>query len=189
MSILRTDVNKILIKIKKGEDESKNVLFEKTYNHLKRIAYPYVRIKADVEDVLVEAYLRIYQYVSSFDNKKDGYNWMCKFVQNVARDWDKDFFQSVSLEDIERSAQVIETEELIAEKDEVDRLLQPYSERDRKMMYLRFWEDRTIEEIAEALGMGKSNVHKQISKITKEILKKEKNRVEKQGKKQVNKVD
>ena len=179
MSILRTDVNKILIKIKKGEDESKNVLFEKTYNHLKRIAYPYVRNKADVEDVLVEAYLRIYQYVSSFNNKKDGYNWMCKIVQNVARDWDKDFFQSVSLEDIERSAQVIETEELIAEKDEVDRLLQPYSERDRKMMYLRFWENRTIEEIAEALGMGKSNVHKQISKILKEILQKEKNRVEK----------
>ncbi len=179
MSILRTDVNKILIKIKKGEDESKNVLFEKTYNHLKRIAYAYVRNKADVEDVLVEAYLRIYQYVSSFNPKKDGYNWMCKIVQNVARDWDKDFFQSVSLEDIERRAQIIETEELIAEKDEVDRLLQPYSERDRKMMYLRFWENRTIEEIAEALGMGKSNVHKQISKILKEILQKEKNRVEK----------
>ena len=179
MSILRTDVNKILIKIKKGEGESKNVLFEKTYNHLKRIAYPYVRNKADVEDVLVEAYLRIYQYVSSFNPKKDGYNWMCKIVQNVARDWDKDFFQSVSLEDIERSAQIIETEELIAEKDEVERLLQPYSERDRKMMYLRFWENRTIEEIAEALGMGKSNIHKQISKILKEILQKEKNRVEK----------
>ena len=179
MSILRTDVNKILIKIKEGEEESKNVLFEKTYNHLKRIAYPYVRNKADVEDVLVEAYLRIFQYVDSFDYKKDGYNWMCKIVQNVARDWDKDFFQSVSSEDVEQNSQVIETEDLIVMKDEVDRLLQPYSERDRKMMYLRFWENRTIEEIAEALGMGKSNVHKRISKILKEILQKEKNRVEK----------
>ena len=179
MSILRKDVNQVLIKIKKGDKESKNVLFEKTYNHLKRIAYPYVRNKADVEDVLIEAYLRIYQYVATFDPNKDGYNWMCKIVQNVAWDWDKDLFQGVSLEDVEPNVLTIETEEMIATKDEVQRLLQPYSDRDRKMMYLRFWENRTIEEIARALEMKKSNVHKRISKILKEILQKEKNQVEK----------
>ena len=125
MSILRKDVNKVLIKIKQGDEESKNVLFEKTYNHLKSIAYPYVRNKADVEDVLIEAYLRIYQYVATFDPNKDGYNWMCKIVQNVARDWDKNFFQSVSLEDAEQNGPVIEMEEMIATQDEVQRLLQP----------------------------------------------------------------
>ena len=179
MSILRKDVNKILIKIKKGEEESKNVLFEKTYNHLKRIAYPYVRNKADVEDVLVDAYLRIFQYVSTFDPKQDGYNWMCKIVQNVAWDWNKQYSQEMPFDDIAPSSQIIETEELIADKDEVERWLRSYSERDRKMMYLRFWENRTIEEIAKALEMKKSNVHKRISKILKEILQKEKNRVEK----------
>ena len=179
MSILRKDVNQVLIKIKKGDEESKNVLFEKTYNHLKSIAYPYVRNKADVEDVLIEAYLRIFQYVATFDSNKDGYNWMCKIVQNVARDWDKSFFKGVSLEDVEQNVPIIEMEETIAMQDEVQRLLQPYSERDRKMMYLRFWENRTIEEIAKSLGMGKSNVHKRISKILEEILQKEKNQVEK----------
>ena len=146
---------------------------------MKSIAYPYVRNKADVEDVLIEAYLRIFQYVATFDPNKDGYNWMCKIVQNVARDWDKNFFQSVSLEDVEQNVPIIEMEEMIATQDEVQRLLQPYSERDRKMMYLRFWENRTIEEIAKALEMKKSNVHKRISKILKEILQKEKNQVEK----------
>ena len=179
MSILRKDVNQVLIKIKKGDEESKNVLFKKTYNHLKSIAYPYVRNKADVEDVLIEAYLRIFQYVATFDSNKDGYNWMCKIVQNVARDWDKSFFKGVSLEDVEQNVPIIEMEETIAMQDEVQRLLQPYSERDRKMMYLRFWENRTIEEIAKSLGMGKSNVHKRISKILEEILQKEKNQVEK----------
>ena len=179
MSILRKDVNKVLIKIKQGDEEGKNVLFEKTYNHLKSIAYPYVRNKADVEDVLIEAYLRIFQYVATFDPNKDGYNWMCKIVQNVARDWDKNFFQSVSLEDVEQNVPIIEMEEMIVMRDEVQRLLQPYSERDRKMMYLRFWENRTIEEIARSLEMKKSNVHKRISKILKEILQKEKNQVEK----------
>lgn len=171
MSILRKDVNKILIRIQKGEEKSKNVLFEMTYNHLKVIAYPYVRNKADLEEVLIDAYLRIYQYATGFDAKKDGYNWMCKIVQNVARDFNKSVFQELSLEEVEPTAPFIETEENIALKDEVQRLLQPYPERDRKMMYLRFWEDRTIEEIAKALDMKKSNVHKRISKILKEILK------------------
>lgn len=179
MSILRKEVNRILKRIKKGEEESKNVLFEKTYNHLKRIAYPYVRNKDDVEDVLAEAYLRMYQYIGSFNPKKDGYNWMCRIVQNAARDWDEDFFQTIPLEEAEKNSQVLEWEEAVALKDEVERLLQEYSERDRKMMHMRFWEDRTIEEIAQALGMGKSNVHKQISKILKEILQKEQNQVEK----------
>ena len=179
MSILRKDVNKVLIKIQKGDEESKNVLFKKTYNHLKVIAYPYVRNKDDVEDVLVEAYLRMYKYVATFDPKQDGYNWMCKIVQNAARDCDKDFFQCVSLEDVEQNDSIIETEEMIATKDEVQRWLQPYSKRDRKMMDLRFWKDKTIEEIAQALEMKKSNVHKRISKILKEILEKENNRVEK----------
>lgn len=179
MSILGTEVNKILIKIKKGDEKSRNVLFQKTYNHLRIIAHPYVRNKDDIDDVLLEAYLRMYQYVSSFNPKKDGYNWMCKIVQNVARDFDRDFFQSVSLEDIEEKVQVIETEDQIVLRDEVERWLKPYSERDRKMMYFRIWENRTIEEIAEALGMKKSNVHKRISKIIDEIFEKEKNRVEK----------
>ena len=179
MSILGTEVNKILIKIKKGDEKSRNVLFQKTYNHLRIIAHPYVRNKDDIDDVLLEAYLRMYQYVSSFNPKKDGYNWMCKIVQNVARDFDRDFFQRVSLEDIEEKVQVIETEDQIVLRDEVERWLKPYPERDRKMMYFRIWENRTIEEIAEALGMKKSNVHKRISKILDEILQKEKNRVEK----------
>ena len=48
-----------------------------------------------------------------------------------------------------------------------------YSDRDGR------WKNRTIEEIAQSLEMKKSNVHKRISKILKEILQKEKNRVEK----------
>lgn len=179
MSILRKEVNRILIKIKNGDEGSKNVLFERTYNHLKRIAYPYVRNKDDVEDVLVEAYLRIFQYIHNFDGNKDGYNWMCKIVQNVAYDWSKNFTFEVSLEDANEKNFTLDIEEIIEMQDEVHYLLKGYSKRDKKMMYLRFWEDRTIEEIAASLDMSKSNVHKRISKILEEILQKKKNRVEK----------
>ena len=183
MSILRKDVNKILIKIKKGDEKSKNVLFEKTYNHLKIVAYSYVTNKDDLEDIVIEAYLRIFQYIHNFDSNKDGYNWMCKIVQNVAYDWAKKLTCEIPLDGLSKKSQMIDFEEKLIIEDEVRCLLQGYSEQDQKMMYFRFWENRTIEEIALALDMSKSNVHKRISKILKEILQKEKNKVEKQSRK------
>ncbi len=179
MSILRGEVNRILKKIKQGDECSKNVLFEKTYNHLKSVAYPYVRNKNDVEDVLVEAYLRIFHYIHHFDYTKDGYNWMCKIVQNTAYDFNKRYAPDVPLEDVKEEHISLNFEENLEMQDEVQYVLKDYSDRDKEMVRLRFWEDMTIEEIAEALHMSKSNVHKRISKISKEILQKKKNGVEK----------
>ena len=179
MSILRKDVNNILLKIKTGDKQSKNDLFEKTYNHLKIIAYPYVYNKDDIEDVLTDAYLRFFQYIDSFDPKKDGYNWMCKIVQNVARAWGKSGRQDVPLEEIADRAQLFDLEEVIATEDEVQALLKDYSLRDQQIMKLRFWGDKTIETIALTLNMGKSNVHKRISKILNEMKKKLIDEVEK----------
>lgn len=178
MSILRKEINEILIKIKNGDEQSKNDLFEKTYNHLKIVAWPYVYNKDDVEDVLAEAYLRVFQYIDSFNPKKDGYNWICKIVQNVARDMGRKD-QSVPLEEAEEIAYFVDFEDVLATKDEISRLLQVYPRRDREMVRRRFWGDKTIESIAFELNMGKSNVHKRILKITKEIEKKLENEVEK----------
>ena len=174
MSILRKDVNSILIKIKNGDKASANDLFNMTYNHLKVIAYPYVRNKNDVEDVVVEAYLRIYRYINTFDYKQDGYNWMCKIIQNTAYDWNKKYIQEMSLDDLNGNVPSIDIEETIALQDEVRRLLQGYSKQDQQMMYMRFWGNKTMKEIAEALKMSKSNIHKRISKILDEILEKNK---------------
>ena len=179
MSILRKDVNKLLIEIKKGEEKSKSVLFEKTYNHLKRIAYPYVRNKNDVEDVLIEAYLRIFQYINNFETAKDGYNWMCKIVQNVSYDFNKKYKEEVPLDELDKQGRNVDIEEKIVIDDEIQRFLEKYPERDRKIIELRFFEDKTIEEIAALLKMGKSNVHKRISKILKETSQKTNKKVEK----------
>lgn len=179
MSFLGKDVTKILIKIQKGDEWSKNILFEKTYNHLKRVAYLYVCNKNDIEDILMETYLKVNRYIQSFNSNEDGYNWMCKILQNVAYDWNKTYQREILIGDWNDSGKTVDFEEVIAVNDEMARWLRDYSERDRRMMYMRFWENHTIIEIAKTLGMGKSNVHKRIKKITEEILQKERNKVEK----------
>lgn len=179
MSFLGKDVNKILIKIKKGDEESKNVLFNKTFNHFKKIAVNYVRNNADIEDVVIDSYCKAFQSLNTFDFKKDGYNWICKIIQNTAYDYNKKYTREFPFEEIEKPLRSVEYEGEILLKDEVERALSAYSQRDREMMYLRFWKNEKIEEIAEDLHMSKSNVHKRLKIILSEMSEKLKNKVEK----------
>lgn len=185
MSLLGNDVSKILIKIQNGDEHSKNVLFETTYSHLKGIVTRYLYNKNDVEDVLMETYLKVFRYIHAFKPTEDGYNWIYKIMQNIAYDFNKAHKREILTNEWNSSVYERDIEELIAANDAVRRWLEPYPVRERKMIYLRFWEDRKIKEIAQILGMGKSNVHKQIKKFEKEIMENELKGVEKSSKKQV----
>ena len=174
MSTLRTDVNRILQKIKQGEDQYKELLFDLTYNHLKVIARIYVYNKNDVEDVLQMAYLRVFKYIETANFSKDGYNWLCRIVQNEAYRFNKANPTYLSLEDCKEEAVSIDMADWISEKDEIYRYLKHYSELDRRLVCLRIYEGCSYMEIANKMDMKKSNVHRRISKVFKEIEKKRK---------------
>lgn len=172
MSFLRKEVNQILINIQNGDKESKNVLFNKTYNHLKIVVYPYLRNKNNVEDVISEAFLRIYNYVYSFNPKRDGYNWMCKIVENVAREDNKKYEETVSLDSLTNIPSGQDIENNLITKDEVQALLAQYPPRDQQLMRMLHFENRKIKEVAKILQMSKSNVHKRSQIILKEMSEK-----------------
>ncbi len=178
MSVWKHEINRILLRIQQGDERSKEVLFENTYNHLKAIARRYLRDKNDVEDVLSNAYLKVFRSIHSFDKTKDGYNWLCKIVQNEAYDFNKKTLDYLPIEEEIVGVEQIDFTESLSQADEIWRWLKEYSQADQRMIYLKFWEDYSYAEIAKILGMKKSNVHKRVSKIIKEILQKSQNRVD-----------
>ena len=174
MSTLRGEVNKLLSGIKTGKEDSKEKLFELTYNHLKIIARYYVHNKNDIEDVLQMAYLKVFRYINAIDVSKDGYNWLCKIVQNEAYRFGKSNPTYLPLDDYSQRMDSINIIDYISAKDEIHRYLEGYSELDCRLIYLKFYEDYSYSEIAEKMNMKKSNVHRLVSKILKEILTKNK---------------
>lgn len=177
MSVFKNDVNRILLRIQQGDERGKELLFERTYNHLKGIAYRYLRDKNDVEDTLSNAYLKAFSSIRTFDKTKDGYNWLCKIVQNEAYDFNKKGLDYLPIEE-NFYAEATGIDEALATSDELWRWLKNYGELDRRLVYLKFWEEYSYAEIANMLGMKKSNVHKRVSKIVAEILKKAKEEVD-----------
>lgn len=172
MSFLRDQINKLLLQIKMGDEDSKNHLFEFTYNHLIIVARKYLNDKNNLEDVVANAYLRAFEYVASFNPEKDGYNWLCKIVQNLCFDYNKQECKWISIDCAFGIATDIDIENQLEQKDTIAKYLAGYTELDRQFIYLRFWEDRSFSEIAHLTGAKKSYVHKRVSKILKEILKK-----------------
>lgn len=173
MSLFREEINRILSKIQRGDSASKEILFQKTCNHLKVIARRYLYDQNDIEDCLSNAYLRVFRYIHTFDQTKDGYNWLCKIVQREAYSLNnkkKDYF---SVEEISLAADNENWLDQIIAKDEIARLFRGYSKLDIKMLYLRFWEDLSYAEIAERLGLKKITVYKRIMRILKELQKRQ----------------
>ena len=87
MSKIGAEVNRILREIKLKKQDAFEHLIAITYNHLKVVAFNYLKDKNDVEDVVNETYLRVNSYIDSADLEKDGYNWICKIVQNLCYDF------------------------------------------------------------------------------------------------------
>ena len=172
MSFLRERTNKLLLRIKKGDEKSKNLLFECTSNHLIVVARKFLDNKNNLEDVVSSAYLRAFDYISSFNPSQDGYNWLCKIVQNLCYDYNKKEQKWVPIDSAFGIAAADDIETQFVQKNMIEEYLSVYSELDKRFIYLRFWEDRSFSEIAHLTGSKKSYVHKRVSKILKEILKK-----------------
>ena len=172
MSKYKHKVNLIIRKIQHGDKSRVNELYALTVNNLKIIALRYAFDKNDYEDILMEAYMRIFKYINTADTEQDGYNWMCKIVQNVAYDINKGNVLTLSLEEISLTAVVGDFRNQIEQKDEIVREICKLSDYEQRLFYLRFYECKSYSEIAEIVKSKKSTVHKQIKAILKKLDKK-----------------
>ena len=171
MSKFRNEINSILRKLQNGDTSQQKVLYDGTINYLKMIALRYAVDKNDCEDILNDAYFRMFRYIKSADTERDGYNWMCKIVQNASYDFNKKVMPSVPLEDISLKVIVGDYEGDLIDKDELVRHMLELSEDEQKLIYYRFYEDMSYDEIAEKIGTKKSTAHKRIVAVIKKLRK------------------
>ena len=115
--------------------------------------------------------MRVFKYIGTADLTKDGYNWLCKIVQNVANDFKRKTEGNFPLEEISATRADESIEDAIADKDMLLRELGKLTEYDRQIMLLRFWQDHTIDQIAAETKRSKSAIHKRILILIDEINK------------------
>lgn len=167
MSQFTNKVNYYLEKMK-----SSDIYFEKLYNlcyeHLLVIAKLYLSDKSYAEDIVCDTFISVFNNIQSFDYNKNGYNWLCKIVQNKA------FNFNLKSKKVEFSSEIEllggeDFTDYINLKSDVAVVLKRLSERERQIIKLRFFEDKTYEEIAKIFSQSTTATHKQVRKILKKV--------------------
>lgn len=168
MSRYGREVNKYLKKVQKGDRQQMAPLFELTANHLRAVAYKYLIDKSYCDDVVSDAYCKVMQYIDSFDDRQDGYNWLCKIVERTAYSYNDKTGRAADIDGIVN----LGVEDKSAD-DKIDILaaMESLPPQDREAVYDYFYLGMSYSEIAAKHGMVKSAVHKRIKKAFSEMKK------------------
>lgn len=176
MSKYKSVTNLLLQGSKDGDKESFQALYHFTYKKLLLIAAHYLVDKTKIEDVVEESYLKIYAGLDTLDPEKDSYNWMCKTVQTTAYEYNERRCKraEISMEELTWSAEgkyvsVFAYADEVIERSDLLEALKRLTVTKQEIVYYRFWEELTYEEIAERMEMGKTTVHDQMKAIKREL--------------------
>lgn len=120
-----------------------------------RVAYSYLKNRADAEDVMQETLLKLYLEQKPFDSAEHRRNWLLRVAVNESKKllrtaWRR---RSVPLEERDEGV-VFDT----PAQSELFRQVMALPPKYRTAIYLHYYEDCPVKEIAAAMGANPSTV-------------------------------
>ncbi|MBR1091441.1 sigma-70 family RNA polymerase sigma factor [Bradyrhizobium manausense] len=77
----------LLARVGRGDQRAFAELFAATRNKLRKTARPIAPVNADLDDLLQDAYLKIWKHAAHFDpSRSSPITWMCAIMRNTAID-------------------------------------------------------------------------------------------------------
>ncbi len=126
----------------------------------------------DAEDAVQESFLKIVRNIDKYRPSDSACGWVCRIVRNQALNMLKKEKKSLtsSLDDAPDLPSPADTEETEAAKLTVEQLLKRLNPPVvRQMIYMKYFLDMTVREIAAETGMSKSFVAKKIADAEKQM--------------------
>lgn len=164
-------INKILKCVKNGDKNKMDELFLKSFNHFYAYALYRTYNKTRAEDAVMGMYENILKYIVSFDPDKGGVGWMVKILNRVIYNLNSDEFDKKkheqAIEDDINATQLNDIYETIGLAEAVSDL----SDSDKQIVFLYYFERRTLNEIANKVKLSSSAVHKRLQQILKKLKK------------------
>ena len=146
----------------KGPDHAQNCEFERIVNQyqktLLRMCYLYLRDKTLAEDAVQETFIKVYKNLQTFRGDGSEKSWIMRIAMNTCHDirrsrWLKLIDPRFTLDTLPEASEPFKQEE----EDLVEELMQlPHKLREVVLLY--YYQDMTVAEIADSLGIAQSTV-------------------------------
>ena len=165
-------------KLKTGDKDSFDLLYQDYYLVLYRTALLILGNKEDAEDVLQDTFVSIYKNAKTLSDSEKLKPWIFSILKNTSytsyKKRKREFPDEFILDKTEKSPTYL-VEDEIAEKSEIQDALMTLKEKEREVLVLYYYNDFSIEEIASICktfqGTVKSRLHRARKNLKKELLK------------------
>ncbi|MGC4052684.1 MAG: sigma-70 family RNA polymerase sigma factor [Paludibaculum sp.] len=147
------------------------------------IIFGILRNRNDAEDIAQQVFTKVYFSINSFDFRSSLLTWVYKITVNECYDYlrkkkvrklvyESDFSEddAVSMERSEPDGTPA-TDDTLAKRDLVIKLLSKVSEEDRNLMMLKEVEGHSVEELAEMTGMNENTIKVKLFRARQKLLK------------------
>ena len=167
------DMAELVDRARRGDAEAVSALYEQTYGRVYYTVKSMIKNEDDVLDVLQDAYVKAFTHLERFEGGEKFLPWVKQIAANAARDWlrrktpalfgelTKDETETPAEERIpddrpaslpEASLDAAETARLVRE------ILDTLPDEQRAVVGMYYYEELSVKEIAEALGVSESAV-------------------------------
>lgn len=148
-------------RLKKGDREGIGRLFDQYYDKVYGYCYRHVTQRETAQDLTQEVFLRVFKHIEDYRHYGKFENYLYVIAGNLCRD----FYKKNKPLELYREAKTVEegfsqSEQAIVVKEALDRL----PELEREIIYLRFYQDRKIKDIAKILDLNLSTVKYHLKK-------------------------
>ena len=181
--------NELIARIKNGDDSGFNELVAKYANKAYQIAYGLLSNKPDAEEVVQDAFMKVYKNLDKFRGDSSFTTWFYRIVTNLSRNkyhWNRrrgaDINVSVSsnlwsnseeVKDIELPDTKLEPDVLIQRKETESTLIDSINrlpEKLKEVILLRHIEELSYQQIADVLNCELGTVKSRLARA-REALK------------------
>lgn len=143
-------MNSFLEKLKKGDEQAFEKLYDKYVKLVYHITYAYTRNREDAEDLTIEVFTKVYNNLSKYEEKYKMKEWISQIARNTACN----FVTRQKDKEVIKDDEIIET---IKSNDENHRemydIFEKYLDEDTKsIMIFRFIYNYSFKEIASELN-------------------------------------
>lgn len=148
-------------------------LYELYIGRMKALAYRYARTTFDVDDIIQEGFIRIFQNIHSFSNQGSFEGWCKRIVINTAINHYRKFIKTESEIDYnsvdEGDMAAVEIADRL-EVDELHALINKLPEKYRLIIHLFAIDGYSHKEISEMLQVEESTSSSQYSRAKKMLI-------------------
>lgn len=148
------------------------IILEK-YNQYYRLAYSYVKNKDDAEDIVQNGAYRALRYSHTLAKPEFAETWVYRIMLNECfRQLKRPKFLSYEAVEGEGKTEAFAEEDSYADAD-LRKVLDALPEKDKAIIILKYYEDKTLEEIADILEENvntvKSRLYRSMRKLRKTL--------------------